>query len=517
MKTKQQSKTLWIVLTLLGGSLALIALAGQVVSAQSISHDLKPPFRFTESASALDAQTPPPGSTVLMTETFGVTFNPTSTLQGTIPLWRKTINSTDTAGYYWNRVPSGQFVNSAWSATQPITSAPALTPGSSTYPAGQDTWLIYGPIDLGRYSYAQLSFEYYLDSRTGDTLLWGYSTDGQTFYGNSQSGPIGTWITDTFAFRAYPSFQSVYIAFAFNSHSNPQGLGAFVRNVRLTAEPLKYSYVPIVMNNYAAPTPTPIPPLYGYYFNPGNTSDLAQWGGAYYFLSSSSPSGYAYGQCIPGQCTMHSTTPHGNPENSLRLYTNATYRMVASSPNDIAPNDYDLYVDMSPWQIYPRYGGCAPWCDPNDVGDWYGIIFNASTDTFGANPSQFAYNKKYYRLYFYNGDATKPIALQLDRCDGSANAGSNSCVKLASSSLPADFIGNASGFDTLHVQRLASGSIQVWLNGTLLITKTDATYTGASFGKFGIFMFSSANNATQNPPVGYEMQVDFDNIKLYQR
>jgi hypothetical protein len=51
----------------------------------------------------------------------------------------------------------------------------------------------------------------------------------------------------------------------------------------------------------------------------------------------------------------------------------------------------------------------------------------------------------------------------------------------------------------------------------LLITANDATYTGSTYGKYGTFIFSWDNNATQNPPTGYEMQVDFDNILVYQR
>jgi hypothetical protein len=173
---------------------------------------------------------------------------------------------------------------------------------------------------------------------------------------------------------------------------------------------------------------------------------------------------------------------------------------------------------MSPWVIYPK-GPCSPYgCPSDDFGDWYGIIFNASNDTFGTNPSEFHYNKTFYRLYFYNVDSVKPIAIRLDRCDGGAGPGDNSCHKLASSSLPGNFIGNASGFDTVHIQRRASGSdnIKVWLNGTLLITATDTTYTGAAYGKYGVFIFSWTQNATQNPPTGYEMQVDFDNVQLYQ-
>jgi len=105
----------------------------------------------------------------------------------------------------------------------------------------------------------------------------------------------------------------------------------------------------------------------------------------------------------------------------------------------------------------------------------------------------------------------KPIAIALDRCDGDGNV---PCHQLATSSLPSSFIGNASGFDTVHIRRLASGTIQVWLNGTLLITVTDNRYTGSAFGKYGVFIFSWTLNDT-GAPSGYEMQVDFDNIKVY--
>ena len=268
-------------------------------------HELKPPFRFAERPAALEAQTPPPGSTVLMTETFGASFAPVtdtdrhvrrSGASSSIRTTRPVTTGTE--------VGAGTpltFSNSAWSAARLFTATQVLTPGVSTYPAGQDAWLIYGPIDLSKFAYGHLSFEYYLDSRAGDTLLWGYSTDGQTFYGNSQSGPLGTWITDTFAFRANSTFQTVYLAFAFNSHATPQGIGAFVRNVRLTGEPLKFSYLPIVMNNYAAPTPTPIPPLYGY------TRLIPAADGSHPVGWSLLPARTAkYGQCHAWECTIRS-------------------------------------------------------------------------------------------------------------------------------------------------------------------------------------------------------------------
>jgi hypothetical protein len=186
MYNKQHSTIMWIMVALLGCGLALIALVGQVVSAQSVGQELKPPFRFAERPAAPEAQTPPPGSTVLITETFGASFAPVTDPSGATPQWRIITNPGDAAGYYWGRVETGTFSNSAWSAARLYTATQVLMPGVSTYPAGQDSWLIYGPIDLSKFEYAHLSFEYYLDSRAGDMLLWGYSTDGQSFYGNSQ-------------------------------------------------------------------------------------------------------------------------------------------------------------------------------------------------------------------------------------------------------------------------------------------------------------------------------------------
>lgn len=492
---------------LLGCCLALIALASQVVSAQPVNRDLKPPFRYAERTSALEAQTQPPGSTVLMTETFGVSFAPVTTLSGSTPQWRIIVNPGDTAGYYWDSVDKLgavvpiTFSHSAWSATRLFTATQVLTPGVNTYPAGQDTWLIYGPIDLSKFVYSHLSFEYYLDSRAGDTLVWGYSTDGQTFYGNSQSGPLGTWITDTFAFRTNPTFQSVYLAFAFDSQASPQGKGAFVRNVRLTGEPLKYSRLPIVMNNYAPPTPTPVPPLFGPYTFDVNSTDLDHWGGTYNGVGSGSGGTYGYGQFARTNPT------HGNPGKSLTLYNGAYWVMTASSPNtDQLPNDFELSVDMSPWVIYPR-AACAPSCDGSNLGNMYGVIFNASSDTFGSHPGQFNFNGQFYMAFFYNIDATKPIGVKLRRCNN------GSCTTLKTNqNLPAGLVnGNAAYWDNVVIRRVGA-NIDISVNGTSLINFTDGTYLN---GRYGVFIFPSDGNYTAYPvDLNYAMQVDFDNIQV---
>lgn len=492
--------------------LAFVSQLNRSVLAQAEQRSLRPPFNYQQIAQpngVEDIGLPFPGSTVIFTETFGPAFAPTTDLASLSTEWRVMTN-TGAADYHWDSVTGGGYEPSAWPA------AAQIEPGVGvTYPANLDTWLIYGPLDLSKFAAASVSFDYYVDTTpgscaptySGDCLTWAYSYDGQTFFGSQISGhlsPSAGWISgslilDNKQFQTSP----VYIAFAFKGGSNPGGDGAFIRNLSVTGNPLKYVYLPLVNNNYAAPPP---PPLFGYTFDDDGTN-LAQWGGAYY----GSGTGFKYGQCIPGQCTIHPTTARGNSGNSLRLYTNAYWFMLATSPHDLAPSNYDLYVDISPWQLYPRNASCGESCPPDDLGNWYGIIFNATSNTFGANPSAFNYfgPGKYYRVFFYNIDSVKPIAIRLDRCDGGGN-----CVTLSDQPVPGAFIGNASAWDELHIRR-DGASISVEINDVPVISVNDSTYT--SGGKYGAFIFPSDGNATQNPPTGYEMQVDFDNIRLYER
>jgi hypothetical protein len=506
MNTHPNSKTRWLALVI--GGLVLIALAGQVVSAQPPNSDLKPPFQFAEQPARPDAQPLPPGSTLLMTENFGGSFNPVTTLTGSTPQWRTIVNPGDGAGYAWDRTdknvtPPPAFANSAWSAARLFTATQVLTPGVSTYPAGQDAWLIYGPINLSKFTYAHVSFEYYLDSQAGDTLLWGFSTDGQTFNGNMQSGLPGDWITNTFSFPTNASSQSVYLAFAFDSQTTPQGLGAFVRSVRLTAEPLKYVYAPLIMNNYPpTPTPTPTPlPLYGPYTFDVGTTDIDRFGGTYNGVGSGGGGQYGYGQFV------RTNPPHGNPGKSLTLYNGAYWVMTASSPNtDQLPGDFELSVDMSPWVIYPK-ADCGMSCDGSNLGNMYGVIFNASANTFGSNPSQFNFNGQFYMAFFYTIDATKPIGVKLRRCSG------GNCVTLRTNeSLPPGLLyGNAAYWDKFIIKRVGA-NIDISLNGVSIININDASFLN---GRYGMFIFPSDGNYPAFPvDLGYAMQVDFDNIKV---
>jgi len=102
-------------------SLILTTPNSQPAIAQPKITELNPPFKFVEADRQPLVAVRPPGSTVIMTETFGAGFNPVTAVTGTVPLWRKVVNPTDTAGYYWGRVGSGAFVNTAWSAVAQAT------------------------------------------------------------------------------------------------------------------------------------------------------------------------------------------------------------------------------------------------------------------------------------------------------------------------------------------------------------------------------------------------------------
>lgn len=502
----------WLVVPVAGWIvIVLTSLIGPSASAQPRAYTPEPPFDFVPVDQSLAPDIGlPPGNTPIFTETFETGFSPVPSLDGSLPLWRVVVDPADTAGYYWGRVASGAYLNTAWTAVTPISGQPVLIPGVSAYPAGQRSWLLYGPLDLHTFAQVRLVFRYSLDAAASDKLLWGATYDGNQVFGTWVEGQSGGWVTGTLQLDPNGFRNNLtYLAFGFEGDENLAGLGAFIDDVKLIAQPLSTNYFPLVMGNYPptptpTPTATPIPALFSSTFNPGN-NDLAAWGGRFDGVGSGSGGTYGYGQCLPGDC-RHPTNPHGNPANSLRLYNTAYWVMVASSPNYVTPADYELHVDVSPVVLYPRDKSCGESCPPDNLGNWYGIIFNASNNTFGATPGQFNYNGQYYRFFFYNIDAVLPIGMALDRCSG------GSCTRLGTSSVPGGLLNGLNLWDRVRIRRVGA-TIQVYVNDVLILNRTDSTYLAG--GKFGVFTFPSDGNATQYPPTGYEQQIDFDNIRVY--
>jgi len=161
---------------------------------------------------------------------------------------------------------------------------------------------------------------------------------------------------------------------------------------------------------------------------------------------------------------------------------------------------------MSPWVIYPK-AECGMSCDGSNLGNMYGVIFNASSNTFGSNPGQFNFNGQFYMAFFYTIDATKPIGVKLRKCSG----GSCTTLKTNQSLPPGLLYGTSALWDKVVIKRVGA-NIDISVNGTSVINKDDGNFLN---GRYGMFIFPSDGNYTAYPvDLNYAMQVDFDNIKV---
>ncbi len=112
----------------------------------------------------------------------------------------------------------------------------------SDYPGVADSWMVYGPIDLSGAQHPELCFWYWLQSElTNDRLSWSASVDGAAFYGVGVSGDSQGWVPMKFDLTNVPTLgdlrgnASVWIAFGFASNDTQSGKGAYVDDIRLSA------------------------------------------------------------------------------------------------------------------------------------------------------------------------------------------------------------------------------------------------------------------------------------------
>jgi len=176
--------------------------------------------------------------------------------------WIVTDTSTADGGeYMWG--------TATFTYTSPITSAWAvgggadgsgLVAGTDEYPDNVDSWLIYGPLDLSQVFQADLTFDWWLDSASGDWFDWCVMTDISDLSvgcgGSRISGPIRTWISGTLSLDDYAHTATpVYVAFHFTSNGDGQrGGGVFVDNVVVRGDYGLLTFLPLVIRQ---PTPTP--------------------------------------------------------------------------------------------------------------------------------------------------------------------------------------------------------------------------------------------------------------------
>jgi hypothetical protein len=218
------------------------------------------------------------------------------------PGWSVTDTSTADGGeYVWGA--------GAFTPTSPITAAwcagggadgASLTPGLDQYPDGLDSWLLWGPIELGDTLDPYVRFRWWLDTdvagqdqdqgvgpqgveqvsappREGDWLGWCVLTNpndletGQCAYvGDS----MGRWSSGAIPLEAYVPVtkgvtNTVWIAFHFVSDSDgAAGLGAFVDDVELRVNRGYQLMLPLVLRQFV---PEPVNLL-------SNADFSADWG-----------------------------------------------------------------------------------------------------------------------------------------------------------------------------------------------------------------------------------------------
>jgi hypothetical protein len=249
------------------------------------------------------------------------------------------------------------------------------------------------------------------------------------------------------------------------------------------------------MKNYPAtptptPTATPLPAAQRYTFDPG-TNDMNIWGGV---QETSLSTGLG-----PCNAVQFQRDGHGNPGGSLALNNSCKYLDSYASPNTHTPQDFELVVQLSPWRLYGE--------------DLFGVTFNASDSTFGPNG---AFNNQgdFYRVNLAtNVENNLVTAIMLERC-------SRGCAPLTPGyaglqPLPAGLVtGQSAYWDELRILRIGS-NIKVYVNGSLQIDLNDGTFVNNH--KFGVHVHPLGGNDAQQPPVGGQMEIDFDNITVYAR
>lgn len=164
-------------------------------------------------------------TTTLMSQTFEGAFPTTG--------WKLLDVQPDSNDYQWGAT-TFQFaagVKSAWPAAGGINK---LDAAAHNYPNNMNSWMMYGPFDLGSATDAQVSFKLrYQIEPTHDYAFYGVSTDGVTFYGYEWSGS-SDWKTVTSSLQSYVGQKNVWVIWEFASDSATTDQGPFIDNVVLT-------------------------------------------------------------------------------------------------------------------------------------------------------------------------------------------------------------------------------------------------------------------------------------------
>jgi hypothetical protein len=102
------------------------------------------------------------------------------------------------------------------------------------YPNDAASWMVYGPFSLSDAVAAELNFWHWVKTEAGyDHLFWGWSTNGEDFYGDTCSGQRSAWQYRTFDLAAMCGESQVWIALAFFSDVSETDEGVYLDDIVL--------------------------------------------------------------------------------------------------------------------------------------------------------------------------------------------------------------------------------------------------------------------------------------------
>lgn len=356
------------------------------------------------------------------------------------------------------------------------------------YPAGVDSWLIYGPFDLSTALDAELSFNYWFEADEGDTFSVLVSTNNQNWLGKqTDSGGSGQWQGRNFALDDYVGETTVYLAFRFasdNTGDNNKN-AAFVDDIAIRADFGSKQYLPHIQVQPSPtptatatppPTPTATPPSGNY--QDDFTGGIDGWLPRRAFVGAN----YSFG---------HRGDEDGGRQGQLEMVVTTTDSFMMMSPLVQAKKPpYNIEVvaklkDPKDRQMYGIVFG----------GDWNGQPCSAPTPTSCFN--------RYYelRVQYRNFDGKQFQEMKLKRIDGHDANGEPVGPTLV------DWVkgGNVGPDEWVEIDIYveADGTINLTWNGKYRAQKQDATLINQPY--FGLMLITRENG---------NARVKYDYIKI---
>lgn len=418
------------------------------------------------------------GWTVVLSETFEGGINPL--------VWTALDNNgLDHGEYYWgtrtytNTTSGG--TRSAW-AIGAGEDGGALDPAVDGYPPRVDSWLIYGPVDMTEVIEAVLSFDYWLESSSGDTFGLFVSTDGSSYTGvNIVNGGSGGWTAVNYNLSAYAGDSTVYIAFRFASDatSNPADLrGAFLDDVQLRLRYPEKSYLPVVRKDPTlTPTPTPTAtPTATPTVTPTPTPTATPTVVAFYFDDFNDPLGTTQ-WFMRRNNTPSWSIAYLSSQSQIQLEVDSTEAYILVSPLVQAPSTLNYKIETR-----------AQFVSPQNL-HMYGIVFAGNWNGQPCPNATFTscFTQYYYlRVQWRNDDGTflEYKLARVDQHDGNNLPIPITLIDWTRVNAPPN------DWNEWDIVVQSNGNISVQLNNQTLGTINDSAHLG-SFGRyFGISAYT---------------------------